>query len=104
MKQYLIVKRQSTGITNKLHRAIEELLCKQDRHVVTLEYLDGFVNDLNSKIAEINKQHPRCQPAKGFCISQWDREDAIKKRIADIHLSITNGNASFMYSLYQIVE
>ena len=101
-KSYLVVAQTTTKVKNKLQEDIADLLDNENRKIVRLDGLPDFLVELNAKINEVNNRHRRCTSVKAITMSQWDWEDAINKKLSDIHLS-TN-ERQFIITLYQIKE
>lgn len=64
MTKYLVDLGSFYQPKNKLHKAIQEFIAKQQRKVIDRAVLSAYKKQLENKINTLNSQHPKCTPVK----------------------------------------
>lgn len=64
MTKYLVDLGSFYQPKNKLHRAIQEFIARQQREVIKEKDLEGHKEYLKTVITSLNEQHPKCTPVK----------------------------------------
>lgn len=80
---YLITVTDGTRCQNKLHKAITDLLHKQNRRLLTELEATKFRDDLLQHLQGLNEKHNKCCPIKYYW---WERPQ--RDRSSDWHLSM----------------
>ena len=68
---YLITVTDGTQCQNKLHKAIAELLHKQNRRLLTELEATKFRDDLLQHLHGLNEKHAKCKPVRCY----WNLRD-----------------------------
>ena len=83
---YLITVTDGTRCQNKLHKAIAELLHKQNRRLLTELEATKFRDDLMEHLQGLNEKHAKCKPVSCF----WWPTNPYKQTHSDWLLLMVN--------------
>lgn len=92
---YLITVTDGTQCQNKLHKAIAELLHKQNRRLLTELEATKFRDDLLQHLQGLNEKHNKCRPLNCYW---WERTQP--DRSSDWHLGLGGHTFADLRMLY----